>query len=270
MGESRVYMVGAIRGAWRELAEMLKTVGYPPVMIGNCRDGFQAIQDDLGVDLVLIDADSAEGCGIPLARRMQAIPRVSTIPIIVAGASINQESVQQFLSLRVKDIVLLPANPDTLKAKIDRAIRAGRCSVLVVDDESGIRQILTEMLEMERFRVHAVASAKEALEVLQKNHVDIVVSDIMMPGMDGIQLMKTIKASSHDVPVVLVTGNSGRHGPETALAAGADGYFVKPFNRMELVYTLNRLLSSRTRPAQSIATPPQPTADRVDLTIAPR
>lgn len=271
LGESRLYIVGADRRAWRELAKTPGKLGYQPNIIGRCREVSQSIQDDLKVDLVLIDADSVEGCATLLAKRMRADARLSGIPIIVAGATINQETVQQHLALRVKDIVLLPAISETLQAKVDGANRAGRYSVLIVDDGEGIRQILTGMLEMERFRVYAVASDESALQALKDLHFDIVVSDIAMPGMDGIELMERIQTSSRDIPVVLVTGNPGRHGPEPAFASGADGYFVKPLNRVELGYALSQLLTSRIRQTRSIATSVLSDADgKVDLPVTHR
>lgn len=238
----KLLLVGSRHEAWQEFAELVRTLGYMVDSVDNCRTAYQKIQTEPDIDIVVVDADSAEECGARLAGHMRADSRLANIPIIVAGRQLGQDTVQQMLALRVNDIVLLPIDPNTLRAKIDRSFRDGRPSVLIVDDEDGIRQILTEMLELERFRVESVATAENALETYKCRRCDIVVSDIVLPGINGVELMKRIKASDSMTPVVLITGHSGQHGPKAAIESGADGYFAKPFNRVELVFTLNQLL----------------------------
>jgi DNA-binding response OmpR family regulator len=242
LDSGKLLLVGSNHEAWQELAELVRSLGYQVDSVDNCQTAYQKIQTESDIDIVVVDADSAEECGARLAGHMRADSRLSNVPVIVAGTQLSQDTVQQMLALRVNDIVLLPIDPNTLRAKIDRTLRDGRPSVLIVDDEDGIRQILTEMLELERFRVYAAASAEKGLEAFKCHGCDVVVSDIVLPGINGVELMKRIKASDSTIPVVLITGHSGQHSPQAAIESGADGYFAKPFNRVELVFTLNQLL----------------------------
>jgi|SRR6185312_8317559 len=114
--------------------------------------------------------------------------------------------------------------------------------VLVVDDESDLREILRDEFLYEGAEVMEAANGREALELAKKHHFDIILSDIRMPGGDGVTLTKGLRALHPSKPVlVLITGFADLRSDE-AFSAGADGYMPKPFRLEELKSTLLRLL----------------------------
>lgn len=263
MSDGKLLLAGSDHAAWRQFKDLIRDLGFDVTATQDCRAAYESISNDTDVELVVIDADTADECGARLARRMQSESRLAGIPLIVAGTKIDRDIAARLLSLKVKDIVILPTDPDTLQAKLQAAMRQGRGTILIVDDEEGIRQILVELLEFERFKVDAVASAEEALEAIRKRQFDVVVTDIVLPGIDGVELMKRVKQSSPGTPVVLITGYSGRYRPAAAVDAGADGYFTKPFKRVELVFTLSQLMQKRATAAGSPHSPHAVKADEL-------
>lgn len=113
-------------------------------------------------------------------------------------------------------------------------------NVLVVDDEEILRSLLEKILKREGYCVRLAASAKEALEILDKNPVDIVVSDIKMPEMDGIELLKAIKKTRPDVGVIMMTAYADTYSVKDALLLGADDYVTKPFKSVEICMIIER------------------------------
>lgn len=121
--------------------------------------------------------------------------------------------------------------------------------VLVVDDDPLIQQIVTTVLDLESFEVVVATDADEALRVLAADRPDLVVSDVMMPGTDGFELCRAIRADDHlaYLPVILLTGRDEMNDKARADEVGADAYFTKPFSPLALIDTIESLLDERRR-----------------------
>jgi PAS domain S-box-containing protein len=121
--------------------------------------------------------------------------------------------------------------------------------ILIVDDERHNRQLLEVMLAPEGFVVQTAASGEEALALVAEEPPDLILLDVMMPGMDGYQVAATIKANiiTKDIPVILVTALDDRNSRMRGLSAGAEDFLTKPVDRAELcarVRNLSRLKAS--------------------------
>jgi EAL domain-containing protein (putative c-di-GMP-specific phosphodiesterase class I) len=115
-----------------------------------------------------------------------------------------------------------------------------RGRILIVDDERGVRDSLASLLRAEGFDVVTADSAPRAIETLQTTTIDVVLSDVRMPEMDGVQLLREVRRIELDLPVILM---SGAQSLDTALAAmelGALGYLLKPPGIDELIQRLER------------------------------
>ncbi|MEW6217902.1 MAG: sigma-54 dependent transcriptional regulator [Thermodesulfobacteriota bacterium] len=115
-------------------------------------------------------------------------------------------------------------------------------TVLIVDDEPNYRLILAELLRDEGFEVLTAASGEAALGVAREADLDMVVTDMRMPGMDGIDLMKAIKSMDRDLPVMIMTAFGEVDKAVEAMRAGAYHYLVKPFKNDELVVNVRKAI----------------------------
>ena len=121
--------------------------------------------------------------------------------------------------------------------------------ILTVEDDERIRTAVKMALEDEGWTVEETASGEEAIDAFGREQADVVLIDIMLPGMDGFELCRSIRRGS-DVPIVMVTARADTHDVVAGLEAGADDYLTKPFAPKELSARIRALLR-RARPASS-------------------
>jgi len=122
--------------------------------------------------------------------------------------------------------------------------------VLVIEDEKEIRDLVRYNLERAGFRVAAVADGDQGLERLFASRPDAVVLDLMLPGMNGLEILREVRAepTTRDLPVIVLTARSAEMDKLLGFEHGADDYLTKPFSPRELVARLQALLR-RTQPA---------------------
>ena len=115
-------------------------------------------------------------------------------------------------------------------------------NVLIVDDQIIIRNILRSLLIKAGFNVVGESSnGEKALSLTAQLRPDLICLDITMPGITGLETLKRIKQSYPQIKVVMITGHQGKSDVEGALAAGADGYIIKPFRFDTLISILARI-----------------------------
>ncbi len=123
--------------------------------------------------------------------------------------------------------------------------RGSRGRVLVVEDEAYVRGSLVEILSARGWGASAAASVKDALELLSRVPVDVVLSDLRMPGEDGLQLVRRMQSTTPDVPVLILTGHGTVASAVECLRAGAIDYVLKPVEPDALELALERALEGR-------------------------
>lgn len=114
--------------------------------------------------------------------------------------------------------------------------------ILIVDDEPAIVATLRERLEREGFAVLASSSGEGALAILEEGPPDLLLLDVGLPGMDGFELLRRVRARGLDLPVILLTARGDEIDRVVGLELGADDYVVKPFSARELVARARALL----------------------------
>ena len=113
--------------------------------------------------------------------------------------------------------------------------------ILVVDDDKVLRNSLAVGLRRADFKVITAQSAKEADEILSRIHVDAIVLDRMMDGMDGLTFLKQLRLSGNTTPVIMLTALSGAENAIDGLSGGANDYMAKPFQLQELILRLKNI-----------------------------
>ncbi len=119
-------------------------------------------------------------------------------------------------------------------------------TILSIDDSCSMRQMVRAALEAAGHRVHEAASGQEALDFLEGNPVDLVVSDLYMPGMDGLAVLARIRGMQQHrfTPVLLLTTEHAEEMKQRGRAAGATGWLVKPFQPEQLRQIVARVLGA--------------------------
>lgn len=120
--------------------------------------------------------------------------------------------------------------------------------LLIVDDDVQLAAMLQEFLELDGFRVQTVGSGEAALQQLHELAPELIILDVMLPGMDGFAVLGCIKAT-HDTPVIMLTARGEESERIHGLTGGADDYLPKPFNPLELAARIRNVLK-RSRAAE--------------------
>lgn len=116
-------------------------------------------------------------------------------------------------------------------------------NILLVDDNKEIIEILEILLVNEGYQVYTADNGKKALEILQQHEkIDVVILDIMMPEVDGLEVLKTMRARKQMTPVILLSAKSAPDDKVTGLLIGADDYITKPFNNTEVIARVKSIL----------------------------
>jgi two-component system OmpR family response regulator len=119
---------------------------------------------------------------------------------------------------------------------------AAEARLLVVDDEPNIVELLSASLRYAGFEVATAASGTEALEVAREFAPDLLVLDVMMPGLDGFQVVRRLRADGRHLPVLFLTARDGTDDKVTGLTLGGDDYVTKPFSLAEVVARIRAVL----------------------------
>ena len=118
---------------------------------------------------------------------------------------------------------------------------------LVVDDEKGVVTELKELLEMRDYKVYSATSGEEALSIMKKENPNIVVLDILMPGMDGIEVLRQIKKTYPKTKVIMLTAVEDDGVKKMATSLGASAYLTKPYSFEEVVSISRKVINDICR-----------------------
>ncbi len=114
--------------------------------------------------------------------------------------------------------------------------------ILVVDDDRSTRLFMRALLEAENYRVTLAADGEEALECLDREHIDLVILDLMMPRMDGYEFTRTLRGADSNLPILMVSAKSLPADRKLGFRVGTDDFMVKPVDEEELLLHIHALL----------------------------
>ena len=114
--------------------------------------------------------------------------------------------------------------------------------ILIAEDDSELRELFTHVLTKNGYTVRGVSDGKEALDAIGEDYYDVIITDIMMPVMDGYELVETLRRSGNTTPVMVITAKDAFDDMQQGFISGADDYMVKPINVNEMVLRVGALL----------------------------
>ncbi|MPM04839.1 Heme response regulator HssR [bioreactor metagenome] len=115
-------------------------------------------------------------------------------------------------------------------------------SILVVEDDMTLNKMISAKLKKENYQVFSSFDGQQALDIMDKNHIDLIISDIMMPNKNGYELVKELRNASYMLPILMVTAKDQMEDMEKGFMVGSDDYMIKPINMKEMVLRVKALL----------------------------
>jgi DNA-binding NtrC family response regulator len=117
-------------------------------------------------------------------------------------------------------------------------------TLLIVDDDDAIRGMLFDLLS-DRYECNTASMAEEALQYIEVEHYDAILTDISMPGLTGVELLKQIQEKNSATPVILISGKGSEQDPQALIDMGAFAYVTKPFNLDEIEEVVERAVTKK-------------------------
>ncbi len=114
--------------------------------------------------------------------------------------------------------------------------------ILIAEDDRELRQLFEHVLVKNGYAVDGVGNGYQALQALENSYFDLIISDIMMPEMDGYELVEALRQTGHQIPVLMITAKGGFDDMRRGFLSGTDDYMVKPVNVNEMVLRVGALL----------------------------
>jgi CheY-like chemotaxis protein len=207
------------------------------------RRALQMLNGRTQFDLILTDLEFSDGSSHVLFSFLRSHQRLRLIPVIVITSAGDPQSVLQAKESGAVAFLIKPLDEKTLMAKITEAHGQRTGSVLIAEDDVVVQKLLARIVQNEGYTVCTASNGKDALSKMETEKVSLVISDIMMPEMDGMELLETLKTSHPKLPVLMITGRNSQALRQKAIENGADGYITKPFKNIEIAKTISAMLS---------------------------
>jgi len=227
------------------LARRLSQAYYDVIDVGSGKEALE-IAENRKIDLVLLDILMPEMDGYQVLEHFKGNPKTRTIPVIMLTAVHEMDSVVRCFELGADDYLTKPYNIPFVRSRIASCLRgkaninnneeAASARILVVDDNNVNRDILQRRLEREGYIVDTAENGRQALEEIEHSNYDLILLDILMPEMDGYDVLRSLKASDKhkDIPVIMLTAVHESDSVRSCIDMGAADYLLKPYNTMLL------------------------------------
>ena len=262
----RALVVDDVESARLALQEMLAGFGFEVQTAGSGMEALGLIGAangaGRGFDLILTDWRMPGMDGVELVRRIRRQSAVEKLPVVLLMSAYDQEELtRQTAGVALDGRLVKPVSPSTLYEAI-LACRGGNCldaaegaaaqpdlsvhgaMILVAEDNELNQQIVRELLEQVGARVEVAGNGREAVEKVRRQHFDLVLMDIQMPEMSGLEAARAIRQDTTiaRMPIIALTAHALHGDREKSLAAGIDDHLTKPIEPQEFYGTLAKWL----------------------------
>jgi len=114
--------------------------------------------------------------------------------------------------------------------------------ILVIEDDADLQNLFCKTLQRSNYMAYGADNAQEAFDILENEYIDLIISDVMMPGINGFEFVRQLRESGSELPVLIITAKGDITDKQQGFMAGADDYMVKPIDLNEMIFRVNALL----------------------------
>ncbi len=232
--EKKILLVDDDRRAREVFYDLFSRKGYQVFTAAAAQEGIELIRQ-VSPDLVLMDVKMPERDGIQALKKIRETDKKTKVVMLTAADDVDVErearahGASGFLKKTLDIDIILKAVDGILEGRPGPGKEENR-KIMIVDDEPRIREILEKFLAKKGFQPITAASGEEALEKIVKEGPLVVLSDIKMPGMDGMMLLKRIREINKGIGVIMITAVGDEDIAHQAMESGAYDYIVKPLD----------------------------------------
>ncbi len=244
----KILLIGEDKNAEELLSDTLKAVGYNTITVDSVGDARDVLNKS-GIDVVIADPGHSVESWQEL---LDLTKKNSRIPIIFIT---NRDDPQKnkYIEMGVDGILARPFRINKVEEliaatlldydKSSNIMKKKSRKIIMVDDDEAILSVLSKALMILGYDVVIARSGEEALEKFKKEQFDILITDYMMPGLSGKELIAVVKKMKPDIPIIMITGYPLAYPPDVAKSEGIDAYLLKPFRINQLRDVISKLLS---------------------------
>lgn len=223
------------------LSSILEKNKYTPMIARSVPEAVNLLQSNSRIELIICDIRMPEQDGFDFLKFLNDNLRFRHLPVIMSTVLNDEDTVKKTIRMGARDFIVKPIEEEMLIEKVERVMDAGLGTVLIVVEDKITLGLLEGIIQREKYKTLTTDNGERALEIIAETRVDLVVSDIDLPVMSGLDLLVDIKGTAPGLPVVLIASESGKFKPLQVIEAGADGSIVKPFLNTQIGRTLMNL-----------------------------
>jgi CheY-like chemotaxis protein len=245
------------------LARRLEREGYGITTASGGKEALELVASQK-FDLVLLDILMPDIDGYKVLEHLKADESTREIPVVMLTAVHEMDSVVRCFEMGVEDYLTKPFNIPFVKSRIASCLRSSKIKeedgersrpevaqqrLLIVDDNAMNRDMLARRLEREGYHITTAAGGLQALELLGQEKFDLVLLDILMPDMDGYEVLERLKSNdaTRQLPVIMLTAVNEVESVKHCIDLGAEDYLIKPFNAVLLKSRIAATLLARDK-----------------------
>jgi len=236
----KILIVEDDRVSQRLANNILVKNNYETLLAGSVQE---AIKQTVGekICMVLLDIKLPDQEGFAFQVYLKSRRLHKSIPVVMCSSSEDEDSVIKSISHGAIGYIKKPLTSAILLPKVEEVLSKTFKTILIVDDEKMIRDLLRNTLEREGYNTAIADSGIDALKIIQSRKIDAVFSDIEMEGMTGIELLKMIRTTDNDLPIMLISGHANKYSKDDKDLVNVNGIITKPFRNFDILQAVENL-----------------------------
>ena len=237
--KKKVLVIDNNRTFMGQIYRILMQHNFEVLSCTNANDALHKIERDIKIEAAVINAFLPENRGLTLLSALKSSRRHKDLPVVLTMDHGDESIVSKAIKSGVDGIILHPLNNQNVMSNLRKALGRGKETILIVDDDPVILDLLKHVIEVKKFNALTTTSGEHALKIMEMQDVSVIISDIHMPNsISGFELLEAVNQRNSSIPVILISGGAGQKYDKAANQAYA--VIKKPFNNTALIKLLHQ------------------------------